>query len=56
MEEDMKPKQVPLYLRWHICEKCACEVDTHSDNSIHFEGDYEKYQHRDCPTLKSSRP
>jgi hypothetical protein len=39
--------------RWHLCENCACEIDTRNQSYIHVD---DTYYHQRCPELKENRP
>lgn len=56
IERFTSPKQIPFTLSTRICEKCFCEVDIKTNNAIHYTGEQDKWQHRNCPLLKDNRP
>lgn len=54
---EFQPKQIPFINHYHICKKCACEVNDQSDNALQvtIDGDT-NWEHFTCPTLKDNRP
>lgn len=50
VERDLqKPQLLPYDHRFHLCVKCACEIDTRKDSHLNMG---EGYQHLECPPLK----
>ncbi len=50
LEFDLNPRPLLTYdARYHLCEACKMEIDTHKDSHLHQNG---RYTHYTCPVLK----
>jgi len=56
IEEDLKPKLLPLVSHNHLCESCFRMVSDQEDNVVHLTGTVDKWKHKICKDLKKNRP
>lgn len=57
MEDDLKPKLLPMINHWHCCSVCFRDCDERDDNVMCLTRDGDTtWRHRECKPLNPNRP
>lgn len=57
IEEDLKPKPLPMINYWHCCVKCTRSIDEREENTMRITRDGDTlWQCRVCEPFKQNRP
>jgi len=58
IEEDLKPKMLPMINYHHVCSRCCTMIDDRvGNNFVHYvNGNTDEWRHHECHELKKNRP